>query len=277
AGRDPHTYSPTPSDRTAIENADLVLYGGYDYEPGIIRLIQATSNASPKVAVFEQAVPQPLMGHHHHHDEESHDHAHDQDRDHAHDQDHAEGELVPDPHVWHNPQNGIQMVAIVQQQLSEISPDNAQQFAQNAEALKGELSQIDSWIQSQIATIPQNQRKLVTTHDALTYFSEAYNIPVAALQGVSTEARPTAAGVRNLTETIRETGVPTIFVENTTNPEVIETVAREANVQVSEQPLFVEGPGGSGSGAETYPQMLIANTRTIVQGLGGQYASFAGN
>lgn len=264
-GKDPHTYSPTPSDRTAIENAQLILYGGYGYEPAIIRLIQAASNTSPKVAVFEQAVSQPLMGEeHHHHDEESHNH----------DSAEAESEQVANPHIWHHAQNGLQVVEVIQQQLTEASPENAQQYAQNAEVLKSQLSEIDNWIKSQIATIPESQRQLVTTHDALAYYGNAYNIPVAALQGVTTEASPTAAGVKDLTETVKEAGVPTIFVDTTTNPSVLETVAREANVKLSDQPLYVEGPGGPGTPAETYPQMLIANTRAIVQGLGGQYVAF---
>ena len=73
AGIDPHLYQPKPDDRKAIDSAKLVLYGGYDFEPSLIKLIQASSNSAPKIAVNEVAVPSPLLseeGHSHDHDKE---------------------------------------------------------------------------------------------------------------------------------------------------------------------------------------------------------------
>ena len=95
AGQDPHTYSATPADRRAIEEADLVLYGGYEFEPGIVQMIEATDTAAPKVAISEVAVPDPLMGEAHDHGEgEAHDHAEGEAHDHGEGEahDHAEGE-----------------------------------------------------------------------------------------------------------------------------------------------------------------------------------------
>ena len=71
AGEDPHVYNATPADRRAIESADLVLYGGYDFEPSIIQMVEASSGSAPKVAVSEAAVPEPLFveQHHHHSDQ----------------------------------------------------------------------------------------------------------------------------------------------------------------------------------------------------------------
>lgn len=64
--------------------------------------------------------------------------------------------------------------------------------------------------------------------------------------------------------------VPAIFAETTTNPQLIEAVAKDANVTVAAQPLFVEGPGGPNTPAETTQAMLILNTCTVVDALGGQ-------
>lgn len=251
AGTDPHVYEPTPEDRKAIEDAQLVLYSGYGFEPSLIKLIKGSSNPATKVAVGEAAVPKPLMG----------------------EDDHEHGE-EPDPHIWHDAKNGIQMVKVIQDNLTKAAPANADLYAKNAQALTAELTQVDSWIKSQIATIPSASRKLVTTHDALGYYSAAYGIPVeGALQGISTEEKPTAARVKELTEEIKADQVPTIFAEVSANPKLIETVAKEANVKLSDQELFADGLGEAGTEGDTYPKMLIANTKAIVEGLDGQYAA----
>ncbi len=95
SGSDPHEYQPNPEDSKAIEQADLILYGGYNFEPDLIKLINATSNPAPKVAVDEVAVPKPQ-------------------------QFEDEGETVTDPHVWHNAQNGIRMAQVINKSLAEL-------------------------------------------------------------------------------------------------------------------------------------------------------------
>ncbi|NJN13879.1 MAG: zinc ABC transporter solute-binding protein [Richelia sp. RM1_1_1] len=268
AGSDPHTYQPKPEDRKAIEQANLVLYGGYDFEPSIIKLVQASTNTAPKVAVHEVAVPKPIMG-------EEHDHDHDHEGEkHSEEEKHSD-EKAPDPHVWHNPQNGIQMVEVIRSNLEKVSPNNAQLYATNAEKVTGEIKQIDGWIKQNIATIPAAQRQLVTTHDALSYYTQAYNINYeGAIEGLSTEAQPTAARIAELSKQIKQENVPTIFAETTHSPKLLEQVAREANVKVSEEKLYADGLGEQGTDADTYQKMLIANTKAIVDGLGGKYTAF---
>lgn len=250
AGSDPHVYEPKPDDRKAIEKAKLVLYAGYNFEPSLIKLIQATKNQAPKVAVDEIAVPNPQKFE-------------------------EDGKTENDPHVWHNAQNGVRIVEVVRDNLGKLSPNNAAPYTSNAEKMTTQLKQVDSWIKSQISTIPANQRQLVTTHDALGYYSKAYGIPVeGALQGISTEEKPTARRVKELVKSIKKTSVPTIFAEVTINPKLIESVAKEANVKVSDREIFADGLGEKGSEGDTYEKMLIANTKTIVEGLGGKYTPF---
>ncbi|HBE35607.1 MAG TPA: metal ABC transporter substrate-binding protein [Cyanobacteria bacterium UBA11369] len=246
AGTDPHVYQATPEDRKAIEQAKLILYGGYNFEPSLIKLIQATSNPAPKVAVDEIAVPNPEKLE-------------------------EDGETVTDPHVWHNAQNGIQMAKVISDRLSQLQPEQAKLYAENTNKITSELTQIDTWIKSQIATIPPESRQLVTTHDALGYYSKAYEIPViGALEGISTDEAPTAARVSALVKDIKKAKVPTIFAEATLNPKLIQSVAREAKVKVSDQELYADGLGETGSEGETYQKMLTANTCAIVDGLGGK-------
>src|SRR5919202_383987 len=261
AGTDPHVYAPKPSDRKAIEQANLILYNGYGFEESLIKLIQSTKNTAPKVAVGEIAVPKPLKG-------EEHKREHGVGEKAQVEQEHSEF----DPHVWQDAKNGVRIVETLSDNLKKISPNKAATYTSNAEKMTRELTQLDSWIKSQISTIPAKQRKLVITHDAMGYYAAAYGIPIeGALQGISTEEKPTAGRMKELVDEIKKASVPTIFAEATINPKLIETVAKEANVKVSAQKLFADGLGDKGTQADTYEKMLIANTQAIVKGLGGKY------
>ncbi|MDX2232036.1 MAG: zinc ABC transporter substrate-binding protein [Leptolyngbyaceae cyanobacterium bins.349] len=267
-GVDGHVYQPVPADRKAIENADLIFYSGYDFEPGLIKLIQSTSNPAPKIAVAETAVPNPLMGHAHSEAGHSHDHDHDHDEADA-------GADAPDPHVWQSAANGAKMADVIETALVKLVPDQKAVYTQNSNALEAELTQIHQWIAAQIATIPTASRKLVTTHDAMKYFSAAYNLPVeGALQGLSTQEKPTATRVKALVDEVRALQVPTIFAEVVVNPKLIEAVARDAKVTIADRELYTDSIGAPGSEGSTYPKMLLANTQIIVEGLNGKYIAF---
>ena len=274
AGEDPHIYNATPADRRAIESADLVLYGGYGFEPDIIQMVESTDGDTPQIAVSEVAVSEPLLGaahdhgSHDEHDEHAHDeHGHDE---HGHDK-HSEEGSEPDPHVWHDAENGIAMVRVIQTQLSEVFPDNADLYQANAQSLIDRLTQLDTWIEQQVETVPESQRVLVSTHDALGYYAEAYGIRIeAALESFSTEARPSAADLRELIDVVEGSNIPAIFIESTSNPGLIEAVSRETDIGISEEPLYADSLGEAGTPASTYTGMLMTNTCTIVSGLGGR-------
>lgn len=264
AGTDPHVYQAKPSDRKAIEQANLILYNGYGFEANLMKSIQSTNNSTPKVAVGEIAAPKPIKGEEHNHDRKNGEQGEENNE-------YSES----DPHVWHDVKNGVQMIEIIRDNLNKISPNNQAKYSSNAKTMTRELTQLDSWIKAQIATIPAQQRKLVTTHDAMGYYATAYGIPLeGALQGISTEEKPTAGRVKELVDEIRKLGVPTIFAEATINPKLIEAVAKEAKVKVSNQELFADGLGEKGSKADTYEKMLMSNTQAIVEGLGGKYTPF---
>jgi manganese/iron transport system substrate-binding protein len=260
AGTDPHSYQATPADRQAIEKANLVLYAGYDFEPTPIKIIRATSKSVVKVAVNEVAVPKPLT---------------ESDAQHSHDPHDSNSQQNHDPHVWHNAKNGIAMAQTIETSLSQLLPANRSTYKQNTQTLTDLLSKIDDWIKNQVTTIPTNARKLVTTHDALGYYSHAYELPIeGALQGFSTEEKPTAQRVAKLVDSIKKSGVPTIFTEISSSSKLLTSIAKDAKVRVSTVSLLTDGLGLPGSRGDTYPKMLIANTETIVKGLGGKFQSF---
>jgi manganese/iron transport system substrate-binding protein len=247
-GEDPHIYEPVPADSRAFEEADLVFYNGYNLEPGLIRMMNASATNARRVAIGEVVPPLSME---------------------------EDGETVPDPHVWGNVENAIVMVQAIRDELIALSPNEEATFTENADALIAELEQLHVWIQQQTNTIPPNQRQLVTTHDAFQYYANAYGLSVAGtLIGISTEEQPSARTIQQLVETIRGFGVPAIFAETTINPQLIATVAEEAGVELAPQELYSDSIGAPGSDGETYVNMMIANTRAIVENLGGMVEEF---
>ncbi|MBD2258170.1 zinc ABC transporter substrate-binding protein [Pseudanabaena sp. FACHB-2040] len=276
-GQDPHVYRPSPSDRAAIDDADLILYGGYEFEPAVIGLIQATANPAPKIPVYEEAVPEPIMAQGHSHDHSDAEHAHDDhseaDHNHDHEAEHTHEEtaaLMPDPHIWQNAANNAAIVSVLVEHLNTLAPDNAEQYRQRGNELQAQFVQLDQWIQAQTTTVPEANRSLVTTHDSFRYFAQAYGFEVGGvLSGLSTAETPSASTLTSLVKDIRAAEVPAVFAEATTSPKLIEAVARDAGVTVVDQPLYDAGPGGPGSEAETVQAMLVANTCNIVNALKG--------
>jgi manganese/iron transport system substrate-binding protein len=245
-GQDPHEYVPTPIDRRAFESSDLILYSGYNFEKGLIIPINSDDNVGEKVAVGELAVPKPQIFS-------------------------DDGKITNDPHIFHDARNGAAMARIVEQSLIKLKPENRKRYEKAADHLIGQLNKIDTWIKKEIATIPMQQRRLITTHDAYGYFSTAYNIPIeGALQGVSTDEKPTAQRIKQLVEIIKKNKVPSIFVELTINPKLLNAVATESKAKVWSKQLYGDGLGAIGSAGDTYPKMLISDTINIVEGLGGK-------
>ncbi|MCZ8050207.1 MAG: zinc ABC transporter solute-binding protein [Microcystis aeruginosa K13-05] len=243
-GDDPHVYEPVPADSVALEKADLILYNGYNLEPGLIKMIDSTAVKAKKVAVGEAITPLQLE---------------------------KEGQKVPDPHVWGSAKNGIIMVKKIRDQLIELSPEDKEIFTENAAQLIRELENLDRWITAAIKTIPPSQRQLVTTHDAFQYYAHAYGLKVAGtLIGISTEEQPSAQTVKNLADAIKNLQVPAIFAETTINPALITTVAAEAGVKLAPQQLYSDSIGAVGTGGDSYVKMLRENTRSIVESLGGK-------
>ncbi|BAY16385.1 periplasmic solute binding protein [Anabaenopsis circularis NIES-21] len=249
-GTDPHNYQPNTADRETIDQANLIFYNGYNFEPGLMRIIKSSSNTAPKIAVSQVAVPKPQRFI-------------------------EDGQRVIDPHIWHNAKNGIKMLEVISNNLKKLEPNNAGVYNSNTKRIKSELTQLDSWIKTRIATIPREKRKLVTTHNALAYYAKAYSIPLAGvLAGINPNDKPTDGQINNLVNEIQQAKVPTIFSETNINPKLVQSVAQAAEVKVSERGLYTDNLGEPKSDGDSYQKMMVANTRTIVEGLGGTYLIF---
>jgi manganese/iron transport system substrate-binding protein len=258
ANQDPHTYKPTPRDRLAIEEAQLIFYGGYELEPQITKLLAVTK--TPRIALYEQVATEPMMMS----AEDPHHKATASNPD--------KPVLEPDPHVWHNVQNTIKLVELIQSMFMQANPSVSAQYLKSSTTLTVQLWQLDAWVKNQLSTIPKGQKVLVTTHDSLHYYVKAYNLEdYQTLHGLSSESTPTASQMRKVTAEIKQTGVPTIFAESTASDRVLQNVARAAQVELSPDKLYADGLGE----AKNYIEMMTHNTCAIANGLGGKCQPFA--
>lgn len=252
-GVDAHTYDPSPADLVKLESADLVFENGLGFEPWLDRFYASAQPLGKRVIVTEGITPRQAGGAEVSHEGESAGH----------------GQF--DPHVWHDVANAIVMVENIRDVLVAADPANAAVYEANAAAKIADLKALDQWVREQVATIPEERRKLVTSHDTFGYFADAYGFQIigTALGSLSTEAgEPSARTIATLISQIQDAGVPAIFAENVSNPDLMQSIADEAGVTLA-PPLYSDALGPPGSPGDTYDGMIRGNVTTIVNALKG--------
>ncbi len=271
AGSDPHVYEPVPADNVTLSQATLIFENGLEFETWLDRLYTASGSQATRVDVSKGI--DLIRAEDHDHDADA-DHSHDADADHSHDHDHDHGHGHThgeyDPHIWHSVANARIMVQNITAALVAADPDNAATYEANATAYLGELGELEAFIQQEVAQLPAERRKLVTTHDTFGYFARDYGFEVVGTAlGITTEAAdPSAGEIAALVAEIQAAGVPAIFAENIANPRLMETIAQEAGVEIGPM-LFTDALGEPGSGGETYIDMMRYNVTAIVAALKG--------
>ena len=191
------------------------------------------------------------------HDEHGHD-------EHGHDE-HDHGTL--DPHFWFDPVRVKIAVDEIAAQLSELDPENASAYHQNAADYGKQLDELHGWIQEQVDMVPPERRLLVTSHDSLSYFAKAYGFEVVGLviPSLAPDLEPSAEHMAELIEVVREHDVPAVFGETTVSERLAQTVARETGAELVQ--LYSGSMGVAGSGADTYLGMVRTNVERIVEAL----------
>ena len=256
-GVDAHAYDPAPADLVALTEADVVFEIGLEFEPWLDGFFTSTQAPGRRVVVSEGIAPRE--GGEGGGEREAH----------ADEEGHELGAF--DPHVWHDVANAVVMTENIRDALMTTDPANAEAYEANAEAFITDLETLDAEIREQVETLPEERRKLVTSHDTFGYFADAYGFEVVgtALGPLSTEAAdPAARDIALLVEEIRAAGVPAIFAENVSNPDLMASIAAEAGVELA-PPLYTDALGPEGSAGADYLGMMRSNVETIVGALGG--------
>jgi ABC-type Zn uptake system ZnuABC Zn-binding protein ZnuA len=262
---DPHEYEVRPRDVEAVAEAGVVLRSGGDLDDWLQEAIEGSGSDAPAVNLIDHV--ETRTGEHGHEEEEGEEHAGEEEEEHAGEEE--EGEEI-DPHWWHDPRNAERAVVAIRDALAKADPDGAAEYRANADAYINRLRELDTAIAACIDEVPENRRRLVTTHDALGYYAARYGIEVigTVIPSLSTEGQPSAGETAELVETIRHEGVETIFTESSVNPKVEEAIAREAGAEIGD-PLWADTLGPEGSTGATYLESLAANTQALVSGFTG--------
>lgn len=245
-GQDPHSYEPGARELAAAAEADVIFVNGWDLEEGLVRNLEAIAEDIPVVAISANITPLPFG-----------------------DDEHGHGGA--DPHVWFDVRSVEQWTKNVADVLSDLDPANAETFQTNATDYLVDLGEVEAYARSQLAQIPEEKRFLVTNHDSFAYFADAYGFTIlgTVLPGLSTLAEPSASDLAALIEKMEENGVCTLFTETTISDALANTVATELQGcdEVKVVPLNTGTIGVSGSGINSYIDMIRANADAVVSGL----------
>jgi manganese/zinc/iron transport system substrate-binding protein len=245
-GVDPHYYKASQGDLARITDADIVLFNGLFLE-GKMEDIFAKMARSKKVVAVAGGVdeenlrrPPEFLGHF-------------------------------DPHIWFDVSLWAQTVEVAVASLSELDPEGAEVYRRNGEQYRARLDALHQWVIEQVGQISEQQRVLITAHDAFGYFGLAYGFEVVGLQGISTVAEYGVNDVTQLVDRIVERQVKAIFVESSVPVRSIEAVRqgclnRGFEVVIGGT-LYSDAMGGAGSGADSYVGMVESNVNTIVGAL----------
>jgi ABC-type Zn uptake system ZnuABC Zn-binding protein ZnuA len=233
ANTDPHEYEVRPGDVKALLHADLVLSSGGEADAWLGDALSAAGVDPADVVETGR----------------------------------AGGFEGDDPHWWQDPARAEKAVVAIRDALIRTDGAGAAVYRANAARYVARLRKLDAGVRACMARVPADQRLLVTSHDALGYYARRYGIRVvgAVIPALTTAAQPSAGDVAGLVETIRRTGVRTIFAESSVNPKVEEAIARQTGARVGPA-LWADSLGPSGTPGATYIGSIEANTRALVDG-----------
>lgn len=303
---DAHVYEPTPANVRSLSQAQILFVNGLNFESWMPRLVKSSGYAGPVIEVSKGIHPRAFgveaagagqahdaghdhdhdaqhehehehehaeanHGHAHDHDHETHDHEHGHDaasdghaHEHAHAHTHEHG--AADPHAWQSLGNAEVYVNNIAAGLAQVDPDHADEYRRNAESYILRLKALDARLKEAFAAIPAERRTLVTSHESFGYLGDAYGLKILAPAGVSTDAEPSAATVAAIIRQLREAGVQAVFMENISNPRLVEQISRETGARVGGT-LYSDALSKPGQPAATYLDMYEWNTRQILDAL----------
>jgi ABC-type Zn uptake system ZnuABC Zn-binding protein ZnuA len=223
-GSDPHTWEPSPADVERVTRADIAFGNGLDLEPAASNVIEANLRGSvPYVLLGEKAeeagatvakLPEGFE---------------------------EEGEGAPpggergdDPHMWMDPANAELYVGIIRDALVEADPDGKSSYDQSYDSYVSEIQDAKTYVKDKVDEIPDNNRKLVTTHDAFGYFSRAYGLSIVAFVAPSPGRETSPQDIAKLSKAMKDEGVPAVFVEPQVHSEseILRQAGEDAGVEV---------------------------------------------
>ncbi len=264
ANADAHDFEPTSDDLKAVAEADVILANGLHLDDWVEKLRESSGTSASVVVTTKGITARGADEDEHGHEEGDAHEATETGEDHDHG-DHAE-----DPHAWMDPDNARIMVTNIADAMATAAPEHADAYRANAAAYEKKLTELTTKLDDMIATVPANERRIVTDHDAFGYLTDRFGITTVGtiLPSLSTSAEPSAQDLARLADELKKAGVRVVFPEAAISPKLSEALAKEAGVRVGPV-LYADSLGPEGSGAETYIEMMTTNMTALVEGMRG--------
>ncbi len=245
-GVDPHLYKATQGDVQKLRRADLIIYNGLHLEGKMTDVLERM-HQSKKVINASDGLPRGQLRR-------------------------MEGfQDTYDPHIWFDVRRWRQAAQYVSLQVQEADPANAHVYQENTKRYIAALDSLDATVQEMIASIPDEQRVLITAHDAFGYFGERYGIEVRGLQGISTLSEYGLQDVSQLAQFITQRRIKALFVESSVPRRSIEAVQEGCRQRGHEVKiggtLYSDALAEPSHEAGNYIGMVKYNTRTLVEAL----------
>jgi zinc/manganese transport system substrate-binding protein len=241
---DPHSFEPKTEDIAALADAKVYFVSGMGLESYLTKL----RTILPKnVRIVEVGATLPVL--HGACDHDDHEHAH-------------EHEL--DPHWWHSVDLFRRATSVVAEELSKEMPTERDAFETKAKDYREQLDELEKWLKREVLKIPQDHRKLATTHAAFQYFCKAYGFEAFAVQGMNREQMPGAKELAALMKKLKDENVAAIFPERESNPKILTSLTRDTGIKLGKELI------ADGRGVTSYETMMRENVSNIVSALSAE-------
>lgn len=250
ANQDMHIYRITPQDAKRLQNAQLILLNGKGFESN--EFVKAAKAANVPVILASNHIESVRRDDEHQH-EHAHEHKHEHHHEHAH---HHHG--GDDPHVWQDPVFMKQYSRNIADALSKVDPKNKDYYSSKLKKYQQQLDDLDALAQQSFAHIPQDKRKVLTSHDSFAYFGARYQVKFLAPQGVAEDSEPSAKQMAEIIRTVKKENIRAVFIENISNPKLLNRLSQETGVAVTGK-LYSDALPENGS----YVEMMKHNIETL--------------
>ena len=253
ADGDAHVYQPSPQAVRTLAQSRLLVSNGLGFEGWLERLHESSGFKGTQVIASQGVIPLAMTE------------AEEQEEAHGHDdEDHHHGAV--DPHAWNDPANVLIYIDNIAKGLIKVDPAHQADYTANATAYKARLQAVHEQFSARFAALPPARRMAITSHDAFGYLAHAYHLTLLAPQGLSTEAEPSAAQVAQLIRQIRQQQVPALFVENISDPRLMEQISRETQVTIGGK-LYSDALSSPKGDAPDYLALMNHNLDTLLKAL----------
>lgn len=232
---DAHVYEPKPDDARQVAAADIMFVNGLGFEGWLERLLGASGSSVRLVTLGQGAL---------------------------------QTKIASDPHTWQSVPNAIAYVKDIADALCAADAEGCSTYKDNAGTYVGKLQDLDAEIRKQLGSVPEQRRLVITSHDAFGYFAREYGVRFMAPEGISTDSEASAKDVAQLIEQVRRDGASALFVENLSDPRLMQQIASETGIGVGGA-LYSDALSDKTGPAASYIDMMRYNSSALVSAMLG--------